>query len=171
MSDTDQGIPPSAENDIPLKAGDLPVQIVAQYIIDLSFENPKAIKALRDRAGTPEMDLNIGMDARKVPDNELNNLFEVVLSVNAKASKKDDVIFLAELQYGITVQIDKKVPEESHHPILLIEIPRLAFPYARQILSDLTLQAGFPPLMLAPVDFHALYMRRFGNEIKEAQKT
>jgi preprotein translocase subunit SecB len=77
---------------------------------------------------------------------------------------------MGELQYGATVSIGEGVPEENHHPLLLIEIPRMIFPYVRQIMSDLTVQGGFPPLLLNPVDFHALYMSRFGAEIEAAQK-
>ncbi|MFK7838975.1 MAG: protein-export chaperone SecB [Bdellovibrionales bacterium] len=151
-------------------AQDMPVTIHAQYVRDLSFENPNAPESLRPSSDAPEMDINIGMDARKLEDDTLDNLFEVVLNVRAAAERKGDASFIAELQYGVTVSIDTKVPEDNHHPLLLIEIPRMAFPFVRQIISDLTVQGGFPPLLLNPVDFHALYMSRFGAEIEQAQK-
>jgi preprotein translocase subunit SecB len=147
----------------------LPIVIHAQYIKDLSFENPESPESLRGIKGTPEMDVNIGMDARKLPDDKADNLYEVALNVRARASSGDKVLFIAELQYGMTVSLND-VPEDQHHPILLIEIPRMAFPYARQILSDVTIQGGYPPLLLNPVDFHALYMDRFKDEIEAAQK-
>ena len=156
------------EGQIP--AQDLPVTIHAQYIRDLSFENPNAPDALRAGARPPEMDINIGMDARKLEDAEIKDLYEVVLNIRAAAVREGDPVFIAELQYGVTASIGEDVPEENHHPLLLIEMPRLAFPFVRQIMADVTVQGGFPPLLLNPVDFHALYMQRFGKEIEEAQK-
>jgi len=147
----------------------LPITIMAQYVRDISFENPNAPASLRVGAESPQMDVNVGMDARKIPDDNIEHLYETVLSVNAKAMRGDDVVFIAELQYGVTVEL-KDVPEDQHHPLLLIEIPRLAFPYVRQILSDLTTQGGYPPLLLNPVDFQALYMARFKDDIEKAAK-
>lgn len=147
----------------------MPIVIHAQYIKDLSFENPESPDSLRGIKGSPEMDVNIGMDARKLPDDKAGNLYEVTLNVRASAANAGKPLFIAELQYGMTVSLNN-VPEDQHHPILLIEIPRMAFPYARQILSDLTTQGGYPPLLLNPVDFHALYMDRFKDEIAAAQK-
>lgn len=151
--------------DIKGVSADLPVNIHAQYIRDLSFENPNAPQALRGGQGAPEMDINIGMDAREIEIEGFSNGYEVALNVKASAKRKDETVFIAELQYGVTVSIGDKVPEDTHHPLLFIEIPRLAFPFARQILSDLTVAGGYPPLLLNPVDFHALYMQRFGKEI------
>lgn len=152
------------------EGGNMPITIHGQYVKDLSFENPNTPDSLRPDAGAPEMDVNIGMDARKIEDPSIANMYEVVLNVRASAlSPKDkSVVFIGELQYGVAVSLND-VPEDQHHPFLLIEIPRLAFPYARQILSDLTVQGGFPPLLLNPVDFHALYMDRFKDEIRQAQ--
>lgn len=172
MSDDDKNTESVAETgaDIPETPANanLPITIMAQYVRDISFENPNAPQSLQAAAGQPEMDVNVGMDARKIPDENTPHLYETVLSVNAKATRGDDVVFIAELQYGVTVQL-KDVPEDQHHPLLLIEIPRLAFPYVRQILSDLTTQGGYPPLLLNPVDFQALYMARFKDEIANAQ--
>lgn len=148
--------------------GNMPIMIHAQYVKDLSFENPNAPDTLRGAGGAPEMDVNIGMDARKLPGDE-KSLYEVVLNVRAEALRQGGTMFIAELQYGMTVSLNG-VPEEQHHPILLIEIPRMAFPYARQILSDLTTQGGYPPLLLNPVDFQALYIDRFKDEIATAQQ-
>lgn len=152
------------------QATELPVTILAQYVRDMSFENPNAVDVIRGGAQEPQMDLNIGMDARKIPDDKDDGLYEVVLNIRAEAKRGDTALFLVELQYGATVSIGKEIPEESHHPFLLIEIPRLIFPFARQILSNTTVQGGYPPLLLNPVDFHALYMQRFGKEIEEAQR-
>ena len=115
------------------------------------------------------MDINIGMDARKIPSEEMDNLYEVVVNFRAAAMRGDDPVFIMEMQYGVTVVL-QDVPEENHHPILLIEIPRLAFPYIRQIVSDMTVQGGYPPLILNPVDFQAIYMDRFKDDIDAAKK-
>ncbi len=163
----------SDENATPegsIQANEMPLVIHAQYIRDLSFENPGAPESLRAGKGQPEMDINIGMDARKLEDKELQNLYEVVVNVRAEATRGEEPMFIAELQYGVTVQLTG-VPEDQHHPVLFIEIPRLAFPFVRQIVSDMTVQGGFPPLLLSPVDFHALYMERFKEELKQKPET
>ena len=152
------------------KAADLPVNILTQYVRDVSFENPNAPESLRGGLPTPELDVNIGMDARKLPDTEIKNLYEVVLNARAEAKRGDKIVFIAEVQYGVVVSIGEAVPVENHHPLLLIEIPRIAFPFVRQTLSDLTAQGGYPPLLLGLVDFHTLYMQRFGPEIEAFRK-
>jgi preprotein translocase subunit SecB len=150
----------------PIAAPEMPINILAQYVRDLSFENPSAPTALR--GGAPQMDINIGMDARKMPGDD-ENLYEVVLNLQASAKREGQVMFLVELQYAALVAL-KGVPVDTHHPVLLIEIPRLLFPYARQIVSDLSIQGGYPPLMLNPVDFQGLYMERFKDDIEAAKK-
>ena len=157
--------PPAAQT---APASEMPVTILGQYIRDVSFENPHAPDSLSFEGGQPDMDVNIGLDARKLPDGD--NRFEVALSARAEATKDDKVMFICEIQYGMTVEIDASVPEDNHHPLLFIEIPRQAFPFVRQIVSNLVSQGGFPPLFLAPVDFHALYLQRFGDQIKASEE-
>ncbi len=169
MADTTDTKPNAPSREMPA-GGNMPIVIHAQYVKDLSFENPNTPESLRGAGGAPEMDVNIGMDARKIPtDQQDENLYEVALNVRAEATRKGESVFIAELQYAMTVSLND-VPKDQHHPLLLIEIPRMAFPYARQILSDLTTQGGYPPLLLNPVDFHALYMDRFKDDIAAAQK-
>ena len=153
-----------------ITAEDSPINILAQYVRDISFENPNAPESLRAGVANPEMDINIGMDARKLPDEKIEHLYEVVINFRAVATREQNPVFLLEMQYGITVVLNG-IPEDSIHPVLLIEVPRLAFPYVRQIVSDLTIQGGYPPLTLNPVDFQALYMDRFKDEIEAAQNT
>lgn len=153
--------------DIPQSA-QMPIMVHAQYVKDLSFENPNSPNALRG-SEAPQMDVNIGVDARKLEDDKIKDLYEVIVNVRAVAERGNDAVFIAEMQYGMTVSLHN-VPEDQHHPMLLIEIPRLAFPYVRQILSDVTIQGGFPPLLLNPVDFHALYVERFKDEIAASQQ-
>ncbi|MDB2682758.1 protein-export chaperone SecB [Alphaproteobacteria bacterium] len=152
------------------QAQGLPVTVHAQYVRDLSFENPNAPESLQAGQSAPEMDVNIGMDARKLEDKATPNLYEVGLSVRAEAKRGEDVVFIAEILYGVTVSLGSEVPEDSHHPLLLIEIPKLAFPYVRKLLSDVTTDGGFPPLLLSPVDFQALYMQRFAQQAEEGKK-
>lgn len=145
------------------QAKSLPVVVHTQYIKDVSFENPGAPESLRAGLDAPKIDLNIGLDARAIDDDEIKSLYEVVLTLTAEASR-DKPVFLAEIQYGGVVSMGD-VPENQHHPMALIEIPKLLFPYARQALSDLTAQGGYPPLLINPVDFAAMYMDRFKDVI------
>ncbi len=147
----------------------LPIQVMAQYVKDLSFENPNAPDSLRPTENAPPMDVNIGMDARKLENTGMPNTYEVILNIQATAGSGKDTMFMIELEYAAVVSIGESVPQGGHHPILLIEVPRLIFPYARQFVSSLTIHGGYPPLLLNPVDFQALYMQRFGDEIAQAE--
>lgn len=151
-----------------LQATDLPVTVHAQYVRDISFENPSAPNSLRAGLANPQMDVNVSMDARELEDDEIKNLYEVALTISATAKREDKTFFVAEVIYGITVSIGDVVPENQHHPILFIEIPRLAFPFARQIMATVTQQGGYPPVLLNPVDFQALYMERFKDNLDPA---
>lgn len=153
-----------------LQTTELPITIHTQYIRDISFENPDAPNSMRAGLDMPEMNVNIGMDARAVEDEKLKNLYEVALTISATATRGDKTVFIAEVIYGVTISIDDSIKEDQHHPLLLIEVPKFSFPFARQILATLTSQGGFPPLLLTPVDFQALYMERFKEEIAEARK-
>ncbi len=158
------------QKDEQLQAMGLPINIHTQYIRDASFENPDAPNSMRAGLAAPEMDVNISMDARALEDNDIKSLYEVALTISATAKRDDKTIFIAEVVYGVVVSVGDIVPEDQHHPLLLIEIPKFAFPFVRQILSDLTSQGGYPPLLVNPIDFQALYMDRFKDEIAAAQK-
>jgi preprotein translocase subunit SecB len=144
-------------------AGAPPLQILAQYVRDISFENPLAPNSLRQGQARPKTKVDFGMDARKLTDTGIENMFEVILTVRAEAHREGQTIFISEVQYGTTVSVEG-VAEEQRHAMLMIEIPRLAFPFVRQIICDLSVQGGYAPLLLAPVNFHALYMQRFGQQ-------
>ncbi|WP_417469277.1 protein-export chaperone SecB [Maricaulis sp.] len=131
------------------------LRILAQYVKDLSFENPGAPETLRN-AQAPAIDLAIDVQARSLSD----GAFEVVLNINAKASRENnDVVFISELAYGGLFQL-ANIADADREPFLLIECPRLLFPFARRILADATRDGGFPPLMLDPVDFAGLYRQQ-----------
>lgn len=149
-------------------AGQAPMTVHAQYIRDLSFENPHAPQALFNLGAVqPQIDINFAMDARKTEiEGAPGDLFEVVLTVTAKATREGQTLYIAEIEYASVCALHG-VPEDKMHPMLLIEMPRLMFPFVRQALSDVTQQAGFPPLLLAPVDFRAFYLQRYGQKMKE----
>ena len=127
------------------------LRILAQFIRDLSFENPRAPDVLRAQ-GQPNVELGVEMSARGRSD----GLFEVDLKLSARANREDDVAFQVELIYGGLFQVDG-VPSEQLEFALLTECPRYLFPFARQIIADVTSGGGFPPFMLEPIDFAQVY--------------
>jgi preprotein translocase subunit SecB len=158
MTDTTNQTP-----DQPMTTPQAPLILHAQYIKDVSFENPNAPETYRAGQSNPKTDLSINVDANRLEDENIQHLFEVTLKINAKAVRDEKVVFLAEILYGVTVSIHN-IPESQHHAMLLVEVPRLAFPYARKILADLTQEGGYPPLLLGPVDFTAMYLNKFGKK-------
>ena len=131
------------------------VRILAQFIRDLSFENPHAPDSLRAIATQPQIDLGVELNARGRPD----GLFDVELKLSAKAMRDNEAVFVVELVYAGLFQV-VGVPEPDVEPVLMIECPRYLFPYARRIISDLTGEGGYPPFMLEPIDFAAVYANR-----------
>jgi preprotein translocase subunit SecB len=146
-------------------AGDQPMLVInGQYIKDLSFEVPNA-PAIFTQAGTPpEIPINIDVKARNVQ----GNVFEVVIDISIHAKIKDQPAFILELSYGGVFTIN--VAKEALQAVLLIECPRLMFPYARNIVSDITRDGGFAPLMLTPIDFAQLYRQRMQAQAEQAAK-
>jgi preprotein translocase subunit SecB len=131
-------------------------QIIAQYTKDLSFENPNAPTTYFEKAEQPKVEVNIDVKARKVND---EGSYEVALVIKATAKDNDKIHFVVELMYGGLFVI-KNIDEPSLKPVLLIECPRHLFPFARAIIADVTRDGGYPPLMLQPVDFMALYRQQ-----------
>lgn len=152
----------------------IPLSIHAQYIKDLSFENPAAPQSLLPGQSMPAMTVNVTLDARKLDDAKAPNpnatTYEVVLHVEAIAKREQTTIFIVELDYATIAAIGKDVPEKHHHPLLMVEVPKLAFPFARQILGDVTGQAGFPPLLLNPVDFEGMYREQYLAQTQAANQ-
>jgi preprotein translocase subunit SecB len=130
------------------------LSLMAQYVKDLSFENPNAPNSFQEKE-SPKIDVSIDVRARRVGDEH----YEVELKFAVKASHSETTAFVAELLYGGLFGI-RNVPEEHLEALCLIECPRLLFPFARRILADATRDGGFPPLMLDPIDFVALYQQR-----------
>lgn len=125
------------------------IQVAAQYIKDLSFENP----SMGINIQRPQIDFTVDLQARKMQD---TGPYEVVIKMRVTAQQEERTIFLLEIAYGGIFVLDK-VPEDVLQPFLLIECPRLLFPYMRRIVSDIVSDGGLPPLMIEPIDFAALY--------------
>jgi preprotein translocase subunit SecB len=127
----------------------------AQYIKDLSFENPRAPQSLIQQTQQPSVDINVDVKAQNLaPD-----VFEVVLTINATARNQEEPVFLVELVYGTVVTV-KNAPQEMLAPLVLVETPRIVFPFARAIIANATRDGGFPPLMINPIDFAELLRRQ-----------
>ncbi len=141
----------------------LPLVIHAQYVRDISFENPNTPNSLRPGQDAPKIDVTINLEARGIEDEKIKNLYEVVLKLGARADRKDYPVFIAELHYAITVSLPD-VPADQHHPLLMVEVPKIAFPFARKILADLTQDGGYPPLLVGPIDFYGMYMNKFAKK-------
>lgn len=131
------------------------MRVLAQFIRDLSFENPRAPESLRAVGGQPHIDLGVEISARPRPD----ELFEIDLKLTATARSANDIAFQVELVYGGLFHI-QGVPEADLEAVLMIECPRFLFPFARRVISDLTSEGGFPPFLIDPLDFAAVYAAR-----------
>lgn len=157
----------AAANPATMKA--LPMIFHAQFVRDISFENPQPALIYETKGGRPTMDVNFSIEGLPAESQQYKFMYEMQLGVRVKARRDDQVAFMAEVLYSVLVSLDG-VPEEQHHPLLHIEAPRYAFPFVRQIIANLTQNAGMLPLLLSPVDFRALYMQRFGEEIRASQQ-
>lgn len=158
----------SDENNKPVAVPASPVVIHKQYLKDLSFENPNAPDILVMGEAPPEMDMNIGMDVQRHESDEYENYYEVSLTINASAVRDGKAMFVADIVYAATLSIEG-LDEGKHHPLLLIEIPQLLFPFARQILANITQAGGFTALQLRPVDFRSMYLQRFGKNEQKSE--
>jgi preprotein translocase subunit SecB len=147
-----QGNGPAASSAAPLQ-----VRIAGQYIKDLSFENPNIGKLITSQPENPNLDVEINVDIAELGA----NLFESAISFKARAATKDSVIYDLEIVYGGAFHIEN-APPQALEPMLFVNCPALLFPFLRRLVADLTREGGFPPLLLDPVDFGGLYMRKKG---------
>ena len=136
------------------------LQIIGQYIKDLSFENPGAPAVL---GANPEMDLGVDLQAKPAG----TDLFEVVLSLRIRANFEGKPLFILELAYAALIRM-QNIPEDAVQRMLLIQTPYLMYPFARRILSDMVRDGGMPPLMIEPIDFMALYQARIAQAAGQA---
>lgn len=138
------------------------LRILGQYLKDLSFENPNAPQSLAPQPTQPEIAIAVNVNARNLAPTD----YEVELHLDAKATAEGKVVFAAELLYAGAFRVEN-FPQNMLHPAILIECPRMLFPFARQILADATRNGGFPPLMLDPIDFAAMYQQRLQAQAQQ----
>lgn len=129
-----------------------PLIVKAQYIKDFSFENPGAPAMFENMTSEPEIEVQINVQ----PDQLESGDFEVVLIIEAKATINGETAFIAELEYAGLFELDSSIPEEYVGSIVLVECPRMLFPFARSIIATATQESGMPPLILQPIDFNAI---------------
>lgn len=148
-----------------------PLMVNIQYVKDLSFEVPNAPVIYTTLRSAPRVDINLDVQARRIQEGQ--NVYEISLEIRAEATElppgADPAtqtgaaagarVFLAELSYGGVFTLTG-VPENAVEPLLLVECPRILFPFARNILADVTREGGFPPVLLQPIDFVALWQTR-----------
>lgn len=141
------------------------MQVLGQFIRDLSFENILAQKGVQTGEVQPDIQVQVSLDARKRP---VDHQFEVItkFKIQSKNKSANEMLFVLELEYGGVFHIEG-VPDQQMHPFLLIECPRLLFPFVRRIISDVTRDGGFPPLNLDNVDFVALYRQELARKTQE----
>ena len=140
--------------------------VLAQFIKDLSFESPNTPESLRGPGEEPNLQVNVTVGADKVED----GVYEVVINFDADASNKAGAIYKLELVYGGLFRL-ANMPDHIKHPVLFVNCPTLLFPFLRRIVADLIREGGFPPLMLDPIDFAALYKQNLdqANVEKKAE--
>ena len=142
-----------------------PLVVKGQYIKDFSFENPNAPDVFMNQGEQqPQVDINVNVEARRLAGVD----YEVTLSIKVEAKSKEKPVFLCELAYAGVFAIGPIIPQDQHQGVLLIECPRLLFPFARRVLADAVRDGGFPPLMLEPIDFNGLYYQQL--EQREAEQ-
>lgn len=128
--------------------------VKGQYIKDLSFENPHAPQSLVTPDLKPAIDVNVDLKAQKLQD----DIYEMTLHISTRAIVEKSTLFLVDLAYAGIFQLSN-IPEDRIEPLILIDCPFVLFPFARRVIADITRDGGFPPLMLDPIDFHALYVQ------------
>lgn len=138
------------------------IQIITQYIKDVSFENPHAPESLVSGWTTPETSVQISLGQQHVKDNAFES--SISLRIEAKNTQNNKMAFIMDLHYGALVAL-VGIPQESVAAVLMVEVPKLLFPFVREQVASLTVQAGYPPLYLAPISFETIYM----NEMKRLQ--
>jgi preprotein translocase subunit SecB len=139
------------------------LKILGQYMKDFSFENPNAPQSLAPQQQQPDINIAVNVNAKNLGPND----FEVELHLDAKATGEGKVVFAAELLYAGIFRLEN-FPQNVLHAAVLIECPRMLFPFARQIMAEATRNGGFPPLMLDPIDFATMYQRRMAQQKAQA---
>jgi preprotein translocase subunit SecB len=155
MAETPANGPANAPNGAGAQQQQPSLQCLAQYTKDLSFENPNAPRSLQPQSQAPNIAIQVNVNAKPLSQGD----YEVELLIEGKAGEAPNLLFAFEIVYGGVFRL-ANIPNESVHPVIMIECPRLLFPFARQIIADAVRQGGFPPLYIDPIDFAALYNQR-----------
>ncbi len=144
------------------------MSVMAQFVRDMSFENVVAQKGVSGTDVQPDIQVAVSLDARK---RQVEHQYEIVTKykVTSKNKATGDVLFLLEVDYGGVFHVEG-VPDDQLHPFLLIECPRMLFPFVRRIISDVTRDGGFPPLNIDTVDFLALYRQEMARRAKRRRR-
>jgi preprotein translocase subunit SecB len=140
---------------LPPPAGGPEMFVNVQYVKDLSFENPRAPQSLIQPAVQPEVAINVDVKARNLNP----EAYEVVLTINVNANAQGEPVFLVELAYAAVVTV-RNASEQMLAGLVLVETPRIMFPFARAIIANATRDGGFPPLLINPIDFADLLHRQ-----------
>lgn len=135
------------------------VQVHAQYIKDFSFENPSAPASLRPSDVMPETEVNLVLDAVKINDEQIDDLYEATLTLKIRSLREGAPLFIAEIVYAALVSFSNLAKGQAKF-ILYVEVPQMLFPFARQVVANAVSSGGFPPLLLNPMDFRAMYEDR-----------
>ena len=142
------------------------ITIHTQYVKDLSFENPNAPRIYVNMKESPSAQVSIDVQGTRLQE----DTYEVVLTAEVKATLQDNTAFVIELKYGGLVTLSGEITEQQRETLLLIEVPRYLFPFARNVISDATREGGFPPLLINPVDFTRLYRDQKARQTEAAQQ-
>ena len=144
--------------------GEKQINVLVQYVKDISFESPNAPASLMASDKKPDINVSVDVLGKKVADNQ----YEVELRIGAKAQRGEDVLFISEVNYAGVFKLEN-VPDNELQPLLLIFCPAILFPFSRRIVADLTRDGGFPPLLLDPIDFGKLYQQKMQEVQKEGE--
>lgn len=162
-----QGAGNSGSGDEQAAQGAAPqLNVLAQYTKDFSFENPNAPRSLQPSQQQPSINLQINVNANTLAGNDI----EVELKIEGKAETSDSLLFAFDLVYAGVFRI-QNVPQNDVHPIVMIECPRLLFPFAREIVAAAVRNGGFPPLMIDPIDFVGLYRQKIAETQAQTSAT
>jgi preprotein translocase subunit SecB len=163
MTASDTGSPPTPPSGANPGVPPPQFRVLTQYVKDLSFENPNAPSSLVQRPGKPDISVHVDINARRLSGDQ----FESELRLAVEAKQEGQVQFIVDLLYGGLFLVQGVTPENLE-PLLLIECPRIIFPFARRIISDASRDGGFPPLNIEPIDFAAIYRQQLQRRAQEA---
>ncbi len=141
------------------------VSVLGQYIKDLSFENPNAPKSFQEPGDNPNLQLNFNVGANRLSE----NTYEVTLHFEGEAKSENSGIYQLDLVYAGVFRVEN-FPQERLRPFLFVDCPATLFPFVRRIIADLTREGGYPPLLIDPIDFAALYRRNAAQQQQEQQE-